>query len=84
MTPFLLSALSAGCRPLLAGRFLRSSGLEIELSLALLIEDAIASRPAATHVHPVGGHHDDRAWPEVPGGCSVRPGVPDAADDYVL
>ena len=51
------------------------SGLEVELALAILIEHAIASWPAAADVHPVRGHHDHRSWPEVPGRCHVRTGV---------
>ena len=40
-------------------------GLEVELSLPVLIEDALASGAAATHVHPIGRHDHDRPRTEI-------------------
>jgi hypothetical protein len=51
--------LRARLRPGSLGR----NGLEVELAFALLVEHALASGAAATHVHPIGGHHHNRSRP---------------------
>src|SRR5262252_6646939 len=72
-----------GALTLFAARLLRSR-LEVELSIALLIEHAIASGTAATHVHPIGWHDDNRPWTEIFGRRCISPDIPDPADYHVL
>src|SRR4029079_6481270 len=61
--------LFAGSRPY--------SGLEVELSFALLVQHALSSGATATHVDPVGWHGNDRARTEIFGRIRVRARVPD-------
>jgi len=61
---------------------LLSCWLIIELTLTVLVKDAIAPGPTPADVRPIGRQYDHRTWAEIFGRGGVPPYVQNSADNY--